>query len=251
MHCQACVDSIGSVLKKLQSGNSHIDRYDIDLANQAVFIEGNLPPSRLTKAFRESGRQVIVRGVGSKNTSNLHTDGLGAAVCILETPYGKVKHSRIATLDPSLDLPSSDVHGLARLVQVGENMCLVDVTVQNLKPNSSHSVWVGKGGDVSRGIASLGGQYAMVGKLVSDEKGWGDLMIESEKLKVWDIVGRSMAIERDDQSEDKGLSVSQLVGVIARSAGVWENTKKVCACSGRTLWQEHRDLASKNSQAAL
>ncbi|KAJ2846786.1 copper chaperone [Coemansia brasiliensis] len=31
-----------------------------------------------------------------------------------------------------------------------------------------------------------------------------------------------------------------LAGVIARSAGLFENDKQVCACSGNTLWTEAR-----------
>lgn len=33
-------------------------------------------------------------------------------------------------------------------------------------------------------------------------------------------------------------------GIIARSAGLFQNTKKICACSGMTLWEE-RDLQIK------
>ncbi|CAJ0826137.1 20122_t:CDS:2 [Entrophospora sp. SA101] len=31
-----------------------------------------------------------------------------------------------------------------------------------------------------------------------------------------------------------------IAGIIARSAGAFENTKKVCSCSGKTLWEEAR-----------
>jgi copper chaperone for superoxide dismutase len=36
-----------------------------------------------------------------------------------------------------------------------------------------------------------------------------------------------------------------LVGVIARSAGVWDNDKTVCSCSGKTLWEERKDEVKK------
>lgn len=36
-------------------------------------------------------------------------------------------------------------------------------------------------------------------------------------------------------------------GVISRSAGLFENTKKICACDGLTLWDE-RDRPAKNNE---
>ena len=36
-------------------------------------------------------------------------------------------------------------------------------------------------------------------------------------------------------------------GIISRSAGLFENTKKICACDGVTLWEErNRPLAGPN-----
>lgn len=37
-----------------------------------------------------------------------------------------------------------------------------------------------------------------------------------------------------------------LCGIIARSAGLFQNTKKVCTCDGVTLWEEA--AAQKNNQ---
>jgi len=36
-------------------------------------------------------------------------------------------------------------------------------------------------------------------------------------------------------------------GIIARSAGILENVKKVCFCSGRTLWEEKAFLTSNHT----
>jgi len=30
-------------------------------------------------------------------------------------------------------------------------------------------------------------------------------------------------------------------GIIARSAGIFENTKRLCTCSGATIWQERQE----------
>ena len=36
-----------------------------------------------------------------------------------------------------------------------------------------------------------------------------------------------------------------MCGVIARSAGLFENTKKVCTCDGVTIWDEAKKNASE------
>lgn len=49
---------------------------------------------------------------------------------------------------------------------------------------------------------------------------------------VGDIIGRGMLVA---SGEGEGV----VVGVVARSAGVWENERKVvCSCSGMTVWEE-------------
>ena len=50
-------------------------------------------------------------------------------------------------------------------------------------------------------------------------------------MTIADVVGRSMCLYA---AHGRPL----MCGIIARSAGVFENTKTICACSGRTLWQE-------------
>jgi len=53
----------------------------------------------------------------------------------------------------------------------------------------------------------------------------GTLMTYSTGVKVWDIIGRSV-VARQEGAPPTGFSL----GVIARSAGVRENPKKICLC---------------------
>ncbi len=39
--------------------------------------------------------------------------------------------------------------------------------------------------------------------------------------------------------------IGEVVGVVARSAGVWENEKVVCGCSGKTVWEEREEMIGK------
>lgn len=59
--------------------------------------------------------------------------------------------------------------------------------------------------------------------------------------RVWEIVGRGIVGERSNERHTEGI----VVGVIARSAGVWENDKVVCGCSGKTVWEEREEMVSK------
>lgn len=64
-----------------------------------------------------------------------------------------------------------------------------------------------------------------------DSEGNGRFIGEVE-WSVGEIIGRGMLVA---PGEGEGV----VVGVVARSAGVWENEKKVvCSCSGMTVWEE-------------
>ena len=61
------------------------------------------------------------------------------------------------------------------------------------------------------------------------------------KLNINQLIGRSIILSKiKDQ-----VAPDSLCGVIARSAGVWENDKQVCSCSGKTVWQERIDARVK------
>ncbi|KAI9252328.1 superoxide dismutase, partial [Phascolomyces articulosus] len=226
MTCQACVNDIDKVLKQFP-----------------------VAPSQISRALKDTGRTVIIRGQGVSDGQG-HS---GAAVCIFDT-YGT---------DPTGALPQG-TNGLARFVQIDDETCLIDLTVEGLTPGE-HGVHIHELGDISRGWLSTGdhfnptnvdhgdpetGHIGDLGNVVVDENGWGDLVIESNRVKVWDIIGRSMVISqnKDDLGKestkeskwDGNSGPGVLCGIVARSAGAFENMKKVCACSGKTLWEEAR-----------
>jgi len=194
----------------------------------------------------------------------------GAAVCILDIHSEPDGDSRMTL--PGTGKP----YGLVRFLQVNEETCVVDVTVQGLSPGQ-HGIHVHELGDISKGAASTGdhfnptevrhgdaetGHVGDLGNIEVDEKGWGDLVLESRRLKVWDIIGRSVVVtenedrfgssstaQRSSSSSLKSASASSgkddggsgrgiICGIIARSAGVFENAKKVCLCDGTTIWEE-------------
>ena len=133
------------------------------------------------------------------------------------------------------DSPHQDVRGLARIVQLPSTppRTFVEVTMASYPPGL-YDIVVRETGDLTKGIVSAGKVTRVLGKVQVDERGWGEWSGEVEDLEVWHVVGHA-------------LSVDQVAGVVARSAGVWDNMKKVCACSGRTIWEEHQVMAKQAS----
>lgn len=76
---------------------------------------------------------------------------------------------------------------------------------------------------------------ALAVNLDIDSEGKGRFVGEVE-WSVGEIIGRGMLV-----APGKGDGV--VVGVVARSAGVWENERKVvCSCSGMTVWEERNAM---------
>lgn len=101
-------------------------------------------------------------------------------------------------------------------------------------------------GDVFTGLeANRNGE---LGRLEVDGKGRGALVGEIE-WRVWEMVGRGIMVVRGVDGGDKvGRREDEAVvvmGVVARSAGAWENEKVVCGCSGMTVWEEREEQVSR------
>ncbi|KAH9635924.1 hypothetical protein HF086_002484 [Spodoptera exigua] len=95
-----------------------------------------------------------------------------------------------------------------------------------------------------------------LGNIVADETGRATFRIVDNVLKVWDIIGRSVAVTERKDDLGRGSSPSSKIdgdsgtpiacGIIARSAGVFQNPKRICACDGVVVWDEKdRPLAGK------
>ncbi|KAJ1648156.1 copper chaperone [Coemansia erecta] len=238
MTCQSCVNDVTQVLNSVPG----VDKVDVTLSTKQVMVEGTAGPSTVLKAIKDSGRSAVVRGTGSSVGGNI-----GAAVCIFEE--GRA-------------LKDSATRGLARFVQVDENICFVDVTVSGI-PDGLHGIAIHESGDLSKVPESCGAHWNPDNVEHGDERtghrgdlgnleirdGWGEMTFETERFKVWEIIGRSMVVcaNADDlgkgsgsKKADGGSGPGILAGVVARSAGLFENEKLVCACSGNTLWAEQR-----------
>ncbi|KAG4440429.1 hypothetical protein IFR05_004073 [Cadophora sp. M221] len=228
MTCESCVKDISGSLHKL----SGVQKVEANLKDQLVTIEGTAAPSAIVAAIQSTGRDAILRGTGGSNS---------AAVCILET------HSTTV---------SDKVRGLARMVQVSPNLTLLDLTIRGLSPGSYWAT-VRETGDISNGAISTRGIWSdpkegdfkprgFLGTVQVGKDGVGSVFLD-KPIEIWEMIGRGMVVSKQHEGEGRfeKNDADTLVGVIARSAGVWDNDKTVCSCSGKTLWEERKDEVKK------
>ena len=230
-NCQVS-QSVHSPLHSLMLSAPGIARIEANLKDQLVLIEGTAAPSAIVSAIESTGRDAILRGSGTSNS---------AGVCILETHAPNVA-------DP--------VRGLARMVQVASSRTLVDLTIRGLPMGTYHAT-VRETGDISKGAASTGAIWEAVaaitgfsqpkglfGTVEVGKDGRGSALLD-RPVSIWETIGRSMVVSNQQDGPFGKDDENTLVGVIARSAGIWDNTKTVCSCSGKNIWQERKEQSGR------
>uniref|UniRef100_A0A6B2LGM9 Superoxide dismutase copper chaperone n=1 Tax=Arcella intermedia TaxID=1963864 RepID=A0A6B2LGM9_9EUKA len=231
MTCQSCAEEI----KKILFGLEGVVEVQVDVPAQRVIVDGTLSSHLLVEKLGEAGRQAVIYGRSATNSGNL-----GAAVCQFTGPK---------------------IFGVVFFIQVSENTCVIETTLDGL-PGGKHGYVIHMFGDLSQDYGRLGPHYNPLGKPHGNaangnsECHAGDLgnLVVGEDGKVVDrktshliqvpmIIGRSIGIyEEEDHltcggDDDGGLKTLLAAAVIARSAGVLENQKRVCLCDGTTLWE--------------
>eukprot|EP01134_Creolimax_fragrantissima_P002584 CFRG2584T1 len=240
---EECVKEITNVLSKLG-----VEVTEANAKTQKLVVTTALPSTTIHAAIAGTGRQAVVRGCSAPQGANL-----GTAVCMIlgasgtSADLGTAKTSVDQNGDVSIGMARGISRGLVRFVQVSEHVCVVDGAVSGLT-KGVHGVRVNTYGDITNGCASTGPVYTNkesgeavgnLGDFEADVKGHASFKFVSKNLKVCDIIGRSVVIDASVDSPGNRDPVA--CGLIARSAGVGENTKRVCACSGKTLWEEGAD----------
>lgn len=146
------------------------------------------------------------------------------------------------------------------MVQVSPNLTLFDITIRGLLPGS-YWASIRQTGDISNGAISTLGIWqdaqksatpspkakGFLGTVEVGKDGIGAVFID-RPIQVWEMIGRGLVVSRQVKEGDgkyESNDDNTLVGVIARSAGVWDNDKTVCSCSGKTLWEERKDEVGK------
>lgn len=241
MTCDHCVKAVSDSLRSLNG----ITKVDVSLKDQLVTVEGTAAPSAIVSAIEATGRDAILRGSGASNS---------AAVCILETYHQQGGNdAEVATTETGGK--KREVRGLARMVQVSTTTTLVDLTLRGVDPGK-YQASIREYGDLKDGATSTGPVWAagsgttqprggMLGSLEIGRDGRGSLFLD-HPFQVWEIIGHAIVVSRQDESQGPlNNDENTVVGVIARSAGMWDNDKTVCSCTGKTLWEERKDEVSR------
>uniref|UniRef100_T1J9L3 Extracellular superoxide dismutase [Cu-Zn] n=1 Tax=Strigamia maritima TaxID=126957 RepID=T1J9L3_STRMM len=241
MTCQNCVDSIERVLSKVPE----IKNISINLKNEQVIVETSLSVAETQNLIESSGLKAVFKGFGTAGGN----PNFSAAVAMLS---GR-----------------SSVIGVVRFLQIKDDKCLIDGTIDGLSPGE-HGLHVHELGDLSNGCQSVGNHYnpfnkkhggrddterhvGDLGNVTADKEGRATFRFEDKLLCVPNIIGRSLVItaDRDDlgkrnvgtSSQDGNSGARRLAcGVIARSPGIFENPKKICLCDGTSIWDETNPL---------
>ena len=142
------------------------------------------------------------------------------------------------------------------MVQVAPQMTIMDIGIRGLSPGTYRAT-IRESGDISRGPESTGGIWdlfqakkerrsarGVLGVIQVTKGGVGAIFID-KPIHIWEMVGRSVVVTRQQEGKLNREDPDTLVGVIARSAGVWENDKTVCSCSGKTVWEERKEQSGR------
>jgi copper chaperone for superoxide dismutase len=217
MTCNSCCESVTGAIMK----NEGVKNVACDLSKQTVSVEASIAPSKIIDAIQGTGRDAIIRGTGKPNS---------AAVCILEDFNTALKDFK----------ESRDVHGLVRLIKTKPNETFVDLTLTGMKPQNSYYASFRTGGSLLEGALSTGESLYSLPKVDCDDEGRCQQYI-SIPFGIDNLIGRAVTVSVDP----KKVFIDSMVGVIARSAGAWENDKYVCSCTGKNIWQERNDAKER------
>jgi len=244
MTCGGCKVKVTNALKE-----RGIHDFKVDLSSQTVRITSTKQIDELKSALEDTGKIAVLVGMGGQ-AQTASTPGAAA----------------VAMLGVDGDFYTPGTQGVIRFSQINKTSCVVEGTIDGLSPGD-HGLALHETGDVSRGCASLGDHYnprntrhgspenveserhvGDLGNIRADESGRATFRIVDPLIKVWDIIGRSVVVSSNkDDLGLGGLARSKIdgncgagvaCGIIARSAGIGENVKKICQCDGVTLWDE-------------
>ncbi|KAL5064364.1 hypothetical protein RYX36_026101 [Vicia faba] len=214
MTCEGCVNAVKNNLQTIHG----IKNVEVDLSNQVVRILGSTPVKVMTEALEQTGRKARLIGQGVPEDFLI-----SAAVSEFKGP---------------------DIFGVVRLAQVSMELARIEANFSGLSPGK-HSWSINEFGDLTRGAASTGKVFnppnkentteplGDLGTLDANEKGEAFYTGIKEKLRVADLIGRSIVVHATEDKSVHGIAAA----VVARSAAVGENYKKLCTCDGTTIWE--------------
>ena len=143
------------------------------------------------------------------------------------------------------------------MVQVSPSLTIFDLSIRGVTPGQYHAT-LRERGDISQGPESMGlilgaaqersvskDTIGVLGTVDVGRMGVGKAFFE-KPIQIWEMVGRGIVVSHHKEGFLSKNDVDTVVGVVARSAGVWENEKTVCSCTGKTVWDERREQVERS-----
>ena len=201
--CMKCVNKTSAVLK-----SPYISDFKIDLENQNVVVTSTLPSETIKDLIETTGKRAVLLGMGKEST---------AAVAMLGGLIGCSQ--------------ACNVVGVVRFLQPKGGDCVIDGTIDGLKPGP-HALAIHETGDISQGCDSVGDHYnprntrhgspindsnnrhvGDLGNVIADETGRAMFKFKDKLVNVQEIIGRSVVIA--DGEDDLGQGENPLSKVIS------------------------------------
>ncbi|GFR61482.1 copper chaperone for superoxide dismutase [Elysia marginata] len=242
MKSPCCGSKVENALNKLPG----IKSIKVNPSSQRLVVEGNVAAEAVRSQIEDTtGMSTVLLGYGSSGAN------LGAGVA-------------------AISIGSSKVQGLLRFVQSNPNTCIIEGTVDELPTSESIYLSVHETGDVSDGCESCGPPLSqegcqsggilssflsmsnrqfggILGQLHPSEDKRAEFRIASA-VNLSDMYGHCVVIHKGSKEDvEQGKSKRLACGIIARASGLFQNSKRFCACDGVSIW-EQRDM-DKNSSA--
>lgn len=119
------------------------------------------------------------------------------------------------------------MRGLARMVQVAPSVTIVDLSIRGLSPGTYHAT-IRESGDISDGPESTGPIWeaakaklegtacrGVFGTVQVNTGGVGAVFLD-KPIQIWEMIGRSIVVARQQDGAFDKNDADTLVGVIAR-----------------------------------
>ncbi|XP_060775838.1 copper chaperone for superoxide dismutase-like [Neoarius graeffei] len=133
MSCESCVWAVKDALEK-QPG---VQSVQVDLAREETLFEMSLSTREVQGLTENTGRRAVLKGIRGSEPD------LGAAVAMLSG--------------------AGPVQDMVRFLQLSEDCCLIDGTIDGLEPRA-HGLHVHELGDLTHDCMSCGEHYNPFGK---------------------------------------------------------------------------------------
>ncbi|XP_050527845.1 copper chaperone for superoxide dismutase isoform X2 [Daktulosphaira vitifoliae] len=177
----------------------------------SIIIKTTLPSTYVLNTIESTGVKAVLKGYGSTTNANMDV--------------------AVAMLGGTTGYSDSNIKGIVRFIQINENQCIVDGTIDGLTPGK-HGIHIYECGDVSNGCESIGNHLNLLqtkhgsqiddkshrhtgdlGNIEVDAQGRTTFYLYDHLLNVSDLIGRSIAVtENEDDCGKTNINSSEVDG---------------------------------------